>query len=189
MKRSLLAVLAVALCSTVPASAQTSLGLGVQLLDLGGSDFDGISAGIGVEGRVMFPVGASALLGAGAQYSSHGIDGIDPNFNVLGLIAEGRYLFKRAGGKVTPYVGGRGGYVHGSASQGGNSVTASGYAIGATGGVQIQTSPTMSFDLGLAFHSVKLGDAKANGTTQPGTKSSGTGLQIRAGVSFKLGGK
>lgn len=189
MKRSLLAVLAVALCSTVPASAQTSLGLGVQMLDLGGSDFDGIGAGIGVEGRVMFPVGASALLGAGVQYSSHGVEGVDPNFNILGLIGEGRYLFKQAGGKVTPYVGGRGGYVHGGASQGGNSVTASGYAIGATGGLQIQTSPTMSFDLGLAFHSVSLGDIKVNGATQPDTKSKGTGLQIRAGVSFKLGGK
>ena len=189
MKRVCITVVAITLLAGIPAmvSAQAHIGLGVQLLDLGGSDFDGISAGLGVEGRVMFPVGRTAQLGGGLQYSSHGISGIDPNFNVLGFIGEGRYLFKSTTSKVTPYLGGRGGYVHASVSQGGNSVTANGYAIGATAGVQIETASTMSFDLGLAIHTVHLGDAKANGVSQPGSSSSGTGLQFRVGVNFKMG--
>lgn len=189
MKRPLAVLAVLLLVAPAIASAQTSLGFGVQLLDLGGSDFDGISAGIGVEARVMLRAGQSAQVGVGAQYSTHGIQGIDPNFNILGLIPEFRYLFKGTGGKVTPYVGGRAGYIHASVSQGGNSVTASGYAFGATGGIQLETSSSMSFDLGLAFQSAHLGDLKANGATQPDTKSSGTGLQFRAGLSFKLGGK
>jgi opacity protein-like surface antigen len=171
------------------ASAQVTVGVGGQLLSLGGDDFQGIGSGFGGEARVLFPVGTSVLLGAGVQYSSHTIEGIDPNMSVLGLIAEGRYQFKMATGKATPYVGGRGGYVRASISEGGSSASQNGFAFGALAGVAIAMAPTTSLDLGLAFHAVKMGDAKIDGETEPDTDSSGTGFQFRAGVSFKLGGK
>ncbi len=196
---SLVTSVVVALLCVTPARAdgQVSIGVGGQLLSLGGNDFETTDAGFGGEANVMFAAGKAVKLGGGFQYSSHNDDGFDNSVKILGLFAEGRYMFATATGKATPYLAGRGGWVQGSVSDVDidgdgtpdiEKVKASGFAFGAGGGVLISLSPSTSFDVGAVFHSVSLGDADADGTTIPNSDVSGTGIQFRVGVSFKVGG-
>lgn len=196
---SLVASVVVALLCVTPAraDAQVSIGIGGQLLSLGGDDFQGTDAGFGGEANVMFRVGNALKLGGGAQYSSHNDDAFDNSLKILGLFAEGRYMLATASGKATPYVAGRGGWVQASVSDVDvdgdgtpdfKKVKTSGFAFGGGGGVMITLSPTVALDLGAIFHSVSVGDVDADGTTIPNTDASGTGLQIRVGVSFRVGG-
>jgi hypothetical protein len=176
------------------AAAQVSIGIGAQLLCLGGNDFRSADAGFGGEASVLFPVGKSFKMGAAVQYSSHDDAFLDNNIAVLGLFYAGRFVFRQAKGGVTPYIVGRGGWVRASSKVDvdfdgtDDDVSQTGFAFGGGGGVMIPLSPSVEIDLGAAFHAVSLGDGKADGTTVPNTDASGTALQIRAGVSFKIGG-
>lgn len=186
MVRRFVAVLfALALIGASVSAAQIGIGVSGQYLSLGGDDFSGTDAGFGVEGNVMFPVGQSIRLGPSAQWSSHDVGG--ETLSLLGIFGEGRYMFS-GGGKLTPYLGARGGWAQGSADVAGTSVSASGYAFGGGAGVMIAMSPTLAIDLNGMFHTVSLGEAKADGTVV-GPESNGTALQIRAGINFKLGGQ
>ena len=197
MRRIYPALLVIAFMVSAPhaARAQTTLGIGAQYMDFGGSDFDGTDGGFGLEGRVMFPAGKSALVGGGIQYSSHNEASFSNNIAVLGILGEGRYQFPTKTGKVTPYVAGRLGWAKASVSEDldgdgiDDHVKWSGIAFGAGGGLLVATGATSSFDFGLVLHSVSFGDATVNGTSVSDTKLSGTAFQFRAGMSFKVGGK
>ena len=187
MVRKFVAVLfALALIGSSVSAAQVGIGVSGQYLSLSGSDFEGIDAGFGVEGNVLFPIGSSLRLGASGQWSTHDVGG--ESLSLIGALAEGRYMLGAGGGKMTPYIGARGGWAQASADVSGlGSYKASGFAFGGGAGVMIAMSPTLAIDLNGMFHTVSLGDASIDGTTQPGTESSGTALQIRAGINFKLG--
>src|SRR5437899_8971620 len=102
MRRIYPALLVIAFMVSAPhaARAQTTLGIGAQYLDFGGSDFDGTDAGFGLEGRVMFPAGKSARVGGGIRYSSHNEANFSNNIAVLGIVGVGRYQFPKERGKV-----------------------------------------------------------------------------------------
>lgn len=179
---------ALLLIGATAGAAQVSIGVGGQYLSLGGTDFEGTDAGFGAAGNVMFAVAPSIMVGASGQWSSHDVGG--ESLKLLGIFGEGRYLFTMAnGGKLTPYVGARGGWTQASADVAGlGSIKASGFAFGGGVGLMFAVAPTVSIDLNGMFHTVSLGDAKVDGQTVPDSKSSGTALQIRAGVNLKLGG-
>lgn len=188
MVRKFVAVLfALALIGASVSAAQVSIGAGAQYLSLGGDDFTDVDAGFGVAGNVMFPVGQSIKVGAVGQWSTHGVAGTD-GLDVLAAFAEGRYLFG-GGGKATPYIGGRVGWAQYSLSAGGTSAKATAIPFGGGVGVLIAMSPTLSIDLNGMYHSLSFGNAKVDGTEIPGSEAKGTGLQINAGISFKLGGQ
>jgi hypothetical protein len=189
MVRKFVAVLfALALIGASVSAAQVGIGVSGQYLSLSGSDFDGVDAGFGVEGNVLFPVGTSFRLGASAQWSTHGLTGSSESLDLLGVLAEGRYMFG-GGGKMTPYLGARGGWGQYSVSSGGSSAKATGYPIGGGGGLMIAMSPSLAIDVNAMFHTVSFGNAKVDGTEIPDSKASGTALQVRAGINFKLGGQ
>lgn len=179
---------ALALVGASASVAQVSIGVSGAYSNLGGSDFDGVDAGYGVEGNVMFPVAQSIKLGVSGQWATHGIAGASENLKVLGILAEGRYLFTMAG-KATPYVGVRGGWGQYSVSQGGSTAKATGFPVGGGVGVMIGLSPTLALDLNGMLHTVSFGNVKVDGTEVPDSKASGTVLLVRAGINFKLGGQ
>lgn len=170
-------------------AAQASIGAGVILVNLGGADFTGVDDGFGLEGRVMLPVGRALHVGVGAQYSSHGT-AINESLKALGIFGEGRYRFA-TGGTATPYLAARGGWMRGSLSSSafGGDQTNTGFAFGGGGGVAVALSPGIALDLGAVLHTVSFGDATVDGQTIANTSGSGTAMQIRAGVSFSLGGR
>lgn len=206
MMRTFSAVLlALVSVGTSVLAAQTSLGVGMQYLSFGGSDFDGTEAGMGFEGNVMFPAGKAFMVGGSLQWSTHN-NALSDDLTAIGIFGEGRYLFRStSGSKVTPYVGGRFGYARGTqtisaaelgGSTGSVDLSAGGLTFGGGAGLMIGLSPTIALDLNGMIHSVSFGDFHAKGTVDgtsidddlPDTSASGTAMQFRAGLSFKLGG-
>ena len=195
----------IALVGASVGAAQASIGVGGQYLSFGGSDFEGTDAGMGLEGNVMFPAGKALMLGASAQWSTHNDAVLSDNTTALGIFAEGRYLFRSASGsKLTPYVGARAGWAQGTqtaqatelgGSSGSVDASASGFAFGGGAGVMIALSPSLSLDVNGMMHTISFGDTHVKGNIDgtpvdqdlPGSKTSGTALQLRAGLSFKLG--
>ena len=207
MMRKFSAVLfALALVGASVSAAQTSIGVGGQYLSFGGSDFEGSDAGMGLEANVMFPAGKAFMVGASGQWSTHNDAVLSDNTTALGIFAEGRYLFRStSGSKLTPYVSARGGWAQATqtaqasevgGSSGSVDASASGFAFGGGAGVMIALSPSLSLDVNGMMHSVSFGDIHLQGTIDgtpinedvADTKTSGTALQLRAGLSFKLGG-
>lgn len=189
VRRFLAVLLALTLVGATASVAQVSIGVGGQYLSLGGSDFEATDAGFGVEGNAMFSLGPSIKLGPSVQWSSHKDSFLDENIKVLGIVGEGRYMIGMGAGKAKPYVGARAGWVQASADISGvGSAKQSGFAVGGGVGVLIAMTPTLAIDLNGMFHSVSFGDAKLDGTTLPDSQTSGTALQFRAGINFKLGG-
>ncbi len=178
-------------CGPVLLSAQSfSFSAGGIYAALNGSDFDGINAGVGGDLLLRYHAASGFSIGGGVQYTSHGIDGIDPNFGVTGFFADARYAFERKlSASITPYVGARVVLASYNVSQSGTSVKASGTAFGPGAGMLVRLSPAAQLDLGVLWLSVHFGDAKVNGATQSGTKSSGSSLALRAGVVFGFGKK
>ena len=207
MMRKFSAVLfALALVGPSVGAAQASIGVGGQYLSFGGSDFDPIDAGMGLEANVMFPAGKAFMVGASGQWSTHNDANLSDNMTALGIFAEGRYLFRSASGsKLTPFVGVRGGWSKGTEtaqaselgfSTGSVDLSTTGFVFGGGAGVMIALSPSMSLDVNGMMHTVSFGDFHAKGNLDgapvdqdiSGSKSSGTALQLRAGLSIKLGG-
>lgn len=188
MVRKLLAVLfALALVGATAGVAQVGIGVSGQYLSLSGDDFSGTDAGFGVEGNVLFPVGPSLRVGPSAQWSTHQVSGFTDNGTIFGLLGEARYMLGGAG-KATPYIAARAGWAQASISESGTTAKQSGVAFGGGVGVMIAMSPGLGIDLNGVFHSVSLGDLSVDGTSIADTNVSGTALQIRAGINFKLGG-
>ncbi len=169
-------------------AGQVSFGVAGLYATLSGSDFSGTNAGIGADGQVRFSLGSAVTLGAGAQYTTHSVDGISENFNVIGIFAEPRYMFAAGASKVHPYLAGRGGWLRQSISSGGNDLKASGFFFGGGGGLVVGLGTSASLDLSVIFASVNFGEQELNGSPT-GFKPSGTSLALRAGILFGGGGQ
>lgn len=189
MVRRLFTVLfALALVGATAGVAQVSIGVSGQYMGFGGSDFETTDDGFGAEGNVMFSLGSAFKLGPSVQWSSHYDSFLDENLSVLGVLGEGRYMLSMGAGKTTPYISGRAGWVQASADVSGASAKQSGFGVGGGVGVLIALSPMLAFDLNGMFHAVSFGNAKIDGSEIPDSETSGTALQVRAGINFKLGG-
>jgi hypothetical protein len=171
----------------IPAAAQVSLGVAGAYADPNGSDFDGTNAGYGVQGQVRFPLGPSFSLGIGGQWTSHGIQGISENWSVVGAFAEPRYMFSTSSTQLKPYLTGSVFYLHESVSSGSDKVSANGFFFGGGAGVLIHAGKSASVDLSGFFGPINFGDFTFNGSKIGGSSTSGTGLEIRAGLLLDLG--
>ena len=178
-------------CGPVVLPAQSfSFGGGGVYASLSGSDFDGIGSGLGVDVLFRYHARGGISIGGGVQYTSHDIDGVDPNFGVRAFFADVRYAFETANSSsITPYIGARAALAHYGVSQGGTSVSGNGTAFGPAGGMLIRLAPTTQLDAGIVWYSIHFGNASVNGAEQAGTKSSGSALTLRAGVVFGFGKK
>jgi hypothetical protein len=180
-----MALLGIASVAARPAAAQVSFDVGGLYVSLGGNDFQGVNAGIGGEAQIRFPLGHSFSFGGGAQYTTHSVDGIDPNFNVWGILAEPRYELAVTGSPVKPYLGARFVYLHSSISSGGNSLTANGFVFAGGGGLMIGAG-TVNLDVGVLFGIANFSEQQLNGSGT-GFSPNGSAIALRAGIAF--GGK
>ncbi len=154
---------------------------------LSGDDFQGIDAGFGLDAQLRFNAAPRFSIGAGVQLTSHGNNVVSENTRVTGFFAEPRLTFSMPASPLTPFLGARVGLARTSLSSGGTDVTSSGWLFGGTGGAMFRAGPMVNVVLAVVFASVSFGDFEVNGTSQPGTETSGTSLALRGGVSIKLG--
>ncbi len=154
--------------------------------DVSGDDFSGTNAGVGFDAQARFSWGAFSL-GAGVQYSSHGLDGLSENLGVRGFFAEPRYAFPTAAGNLTPYLVGRLALLHERIEVGSSKAEANGTAFGGGGGLAIRLASTVDLSVSVLYAAVSFGDVELNGTEQPNTDTSGSTLALRAGIAVKFG--
>ena len=185
------ALVAAALCATPALAQQKTGGVGLGVVggyfSPGGSDFEYTDAGFGVEASGRLHLGPSWVMLGGFGMSWHDDSSIDETITVMRVSVEPRYLFPSQG-TLTPFIGGRAGWAHATATAGGYDLTQNGYYFAGAGGLMIQMSPTMAFEAEVMFGSMHLGDASADGTTISDTAADGSFLGLQAGIVIQLGG-
>lgn len=178
-----LAALSLAVVRPPAASGQVSFDVGGLYVSLSGTDFNSVNAGMGVDGQVRFRLAPSPItLGIGGQYTTHSVDGFDPNFNVWGVFVEPRLAFASGASPIKPYLAARGAYLHQSSPQGTGSVTADGFLIGGGGGILVGLGG-INLDVGFLFGLANFGELQFNGTGT-GVKPNGGVVVLRAGLLF-----
>jgi hypothetical protein len=173
-----------------PAAAQSvgpkfSLEPAAYYATVSGDDFEGIDAGIGfdVQGRVKF---TALSLGLGYQRSSHGLEGIDENVNVSGIFVEPRYELGSAA-SIKPYLTARIGRVTQSIEAEGSELKASGMSFGGGLGVMVPLTSSVRLSTSASWNSLSLGEMEVDGDQIPDSKSSGSSVALRVGMSFSFG--
>ena len=151
-------MLAAFLTATLPAGlyGQAAQRLSVQGSGLGiklfGDAFPGAEVGYGFEAQVRYTPG-SVSLGAGFQYSSHGVEGVDTRATLIGAFFEPRYVFSTSSSSLFPYLSGRF-YVERLKSDNDAAqirTTATGLAANGGGGVLVRVASRINVDLGATF--------------------------------------
>jgi hypothetical protein len=137
-------------------SAQAAQRLSVQgsglVIKLFGDAFPGAEVGYGFEGQVRYTPGAISL-GAGFQYSSHGVEGVDTRATLIGGFFEPRYVFSTSSSSLFPYLSGRFYAVRLKSDNDATQIrtTATGLAANGGGGVLVRVASRVNVDLGATF--------------------------------------
>lgn len=126
-------------------------------------DFSDASGALGIEGSIRYRLPSGLELGLGIRRSSHGYDDQDDNAEFVGVFAEPRYAFPLPG--VTPFVGARLGWLHGSFPVTGVKVSGNGYEAGGIGGISLDVAPGVAFEAAVAVSYLSVKDAKGEETT------------------------
>lgn len=204
IRAGVLSTLVLTLTGFAPAlaEAQTAQRFSVQVSGLGntlfGDDFIGLKTGFGVEGQLRYNPSAFSI-GAGIQYTSHGIDleslglvaqpGFELSTNLTGFFLEPRYVFDMGSDKAAPYISARASIsnltVKASFQGVSDSVTDTGITVNAGGGVLYRLGARSNLDFGATFGYKRLGAISDGADTGGG---SGTNLIYRVGIAFGLGG-
>lgn len=176
--------------AAVPAAAQVaspkfSLEPAAYYATVSGEDFEGVDAGTGfdIQGRVKF---TALSLGLGYQRASHGIEGIDENAVVSGIFVEPRYEIPSAA-SIKPYLTARLGRITQSVEGNGSELKASGFAFGAGAGVTLPLAASVRLNTSASWNNMSFGEMELDGDQIPDSKTSGSSITLRAGLSLSFG--
>lgn len=161
-------------------------------INLFGDAFEGAEAGYGFEGQVRYTPSAFSI-GAGFQWTSHGVEGADDRAKLVGGFIEPRYVFSTASEALFPYLSGRFYLVRLTNENTDAQIrtTATGLAANGGGGVLIRMGPRVNVDLGATFGYSRFSDFEFENlaTGVVGTSdisNTGSNLVLRAGFTFGL---
>jgi hypothetical protein len=157
---------------------------------LDGDDFDGLDAGLGfdVQGRFGWPTWS---FGLGWQRSSHDVPEVSNNLIVTSFFAEPRFQFPTQGG-LQPYLLARGGLANQRLDAdipgvGTFNLESSGMIIGFGGGVAFPVARSVDVNFSVAWARLAFDDIEVDGEEIPDSDSNGSGVLLRAAVSFTPG--
>ena len=156
--------------------------------NLSGDAYNSFNSGAGAEAQARYTTRTGFSFGAGWQYTSHTITGLNKNATLQGPFFEPRYTFVLGDNEAFfPYASGRFSYLEQKYSDSGITATATGGTYNAGGGVLIRLGSTVNLDLGATAGFTNFGDASFNGQKFNGAPTgSGTNFILRAGLSFGL---
>jgi hypothetical protein len=191
-------VLAALLTATLPAGlyGQAAQRLSVQgsglIIKLFGDAFPGAKVGYGFEAQVRYTPGAISL-GAGFQYSSHEVEGVDTRATLIGGFFEPRYVFSTSSSSLFPYLSGRFYVVRLKSDNDAAQIrtTATGLAANGGGGVLVRVASRVNVDLGATFGYSRFSNFKfenlATGIEgESDISNNGTNLVGRLGLTIGL---
>lgn len=161
-------------------------------IKLFGDAFEGAEEGYGFEAQVRYTPSAWSF-GAGFQYTSHGVEGVDQRATLLGGFFEPRYVFSTSSSSLFPYLSGRFYVVQIRSENSATDIrtTATGLAANGGGGVLVRLGSRVNADIGATYGYSRFSDFKFENlsTGVTGTSdisNSGSNLVLRLGLTLGL---
>jgi hypothetical protein len=156
-----------------------------------GDVFTGLQNGFGGEGQIRYTPGALSI-GAGFQYTNHGLDNRTEDTQLYGGFLEPRYRIHTGSNVVAPYLSARLSLLKVGFSGGDLSLSSSFIQVNGGGGLLYRLGPRLNLDMGATFGYNRLGEgtlkSKSSGTERPIDSSSGSNLVVRFGFAVGIGG-
>jgi hypothetical protein len=176
-------------------AAQSAQAISVQVSGLYngvfGNVFDGLQDGIGGEAQIRYTPGALSV-GAGFQYTNHGLEMRPEDTRLYGGFLEPRYRIHTGSNVLAPYLSARFSLLKVGFSGGDLSVSSTFLQLNGGGGVLYRIGPRLNLDLGATYGYNRLGSgtlrSERNGTQTPFASSSGSNVVVRFGFAVGIGG-
>jgi hypothetical protein len=189
------AVVAIAGLLSADLEAQSAQAVSIQVSGLYngvfGNVFNGLQDGIGAEAQIRYTPGALSV-GAGFQYTTHGIEGSPEDAHLYGGFLEPRYRVHTGSNVLAPYLSARFSLLKVGFTGGDLSYSSSFIQLNGGGGLLYRLGSRLNLDLGATFGYNRVGagtvSSKSNGTSIPRPSSSGSNVVIRLGFAVGLGG-
>jgi hypothetical protein len=175
--------------------AQTAQAISLQFSGLYngvfGNVFQGLQDGFGGEAQIRYTPGALSV-GAGFQYTNHGLELRPEDTRLYGGFLEPRYRIHTGSNVIAPYVSARFSVLKVGFSGGDLSVSSTFIQLNGGGGVLYRLGPRLNLDLGATYGYNRLGSgtlkSERNGTQTSFASSSGSNVVVRLGFAVGIGG-
>jgi hypothetical protein len=177
------------------AEAQSAQAISIQFSGLYngvyGDVFTGLQDGFGAEGQLRYTPGALSI-GAGFQYTNHGLDNRPEDTHLYGGFIEPRYRIHTGSNVTAPYLSARVSLLAVGFSGGDLTLSSTFVQLNGGGGLLYRIGPRVNLDMGATFGYNRLNSgtlrSKSSGTETAIDSSSGSNLVVRLGFAFGLGG-
>lgn len=179
-------------CSGLEAQSAQAISVQVSGLYNGvfGNAFQRLQDGIGGEAQIRYTPGALSI-GAGFQYTSHGLDMRPEDTRLYGGFIEPRYRIHTGSNVIAPYISARFSLLKVGFSGGDLSTTATFIQLNGGGGVLYRLGPRLNLDLGATYGYNRVGSGVLKSESNPDTpfnSGSGANVVVRLGLAFGIGG-
>lgn len=162
-----------------------ALGLGIGYLGLFGADFDNTHEAIGFEVVGRYRLANRVTLSGGAHYSRHGVEETDADdVDHWSLFLDPRYTFPTSRpSSMNAFVGLRFAWIWQKLAAPAARFSASGPALGPTGGLSFQLSSSLALETSATVMRVRLGNVEVDGQ-EFGIHLNGTSFSLLAGLVY-----
>ncbi|HWN18072.1 MAG TPA: hypothetical protein VNO19_04050 [Gemmatimonadales bacterium] len=173
--------------------AQSAQAFSLQASGLVNGVFSGLLAGqqngVGGEAQLRYTPGALSV-GAGFQFTIHGLDDRMDNAQLYGGFLEPRYRIHAGSNVVAPYVSARFSLLKVGFTGGDLSLSSTVIQLNGGGGLLTRLGSRLNLDVGATFGYNRLGSgtltSRSSGITVPVESSSGSNLVFRLGLAIGL---
>jgi hypothetical protein len=156
-----------------------------------GNVFDGLQDGFGGEAQIRYTPGALSL-GAGFQYTSHGLDLYTESARLYGGFFEPRYRIHTGSNVLAPYISARFSVLKMGFSGGDLSVSSDFIQLNGGGGLLYRIAPRINLDVGATYGYDRLGAgtfrSERDGPIDTFPTRSGSNVVVRLGFAMGIGG-
>ncbi len=156
-----------------------------------GDVFDVFENGAGGEVQVRYTPSAVSV-GAGFQYTNHGLKGLQENARLYGGFVEPRYRIHAGSNVLAPYVSARFSLLKVGISGGDLSLSSTFIQVNGGGGLLFRLGSRVNLDVGATYGYNRLAEGaltrKSSGSSVPVESSSGTNIVARLGLAIGIGG-
>ena len=174
--------------------AQSAQAISLQLSGLYnglfGTVFQGLNNGAGAEAQIRYTPGALSI-GAGFQYTVHGLDAFTENARLYGGFVEPRYRIHTGSNVIAPYISARFSVLKMGFSGGDLSVSSTFIQLNGGGGLLYRIGPRLNLDLGATSGYNRLGagtfDSETRGPLRTFPARSGSNVVVRVGFAVGVG--
>ena len=173
----------------LPATAQTSSPISLQVSGLWSIPFSGelsdVSPGPGVEAQIRYNPGRFSI-GVGGEISWHDVTGTNRSVRLTGAFIEPRYVIQTGSESVAPYLSARIAVSQTTFEVADLTSTGTGFTANGGGGLLIVLGASVNLDLGATIGAKGLGSATV-ATTPPTTFDLGSGNNVIIRVGLAIG--